>query len=155
VAGGPGVVRAVAAAADSDGIAIYTQIDRIEVVPGYAIARVGGGRIAPVFAQFEALASTRLPGGEVLALGPVAAQWTSAPFDAEARRTEDDKFAGHFDLRGRFLPGGAGPNPAREYSGDNVGNLTVVARAADGSKAVEGQGHLIVTVQRWNTPPIY
>ena len=101
------------------------------------------------------MASTRLPGGELLALGPVTAEWTSMPFDAEAKRTEDEKFAGHFDLRGRFLPGAAGPNPAREFSGDNVGNLTVVAHAADGSRTVEGRGHLIVTVQRWNTPPIY
>ena len=65
------------------------------------------------------------------------------------------KFAGHFDKRGRFLPGAAGPNTAREYSGDNVGNLAVVAKAQDGDRAVEGHGHLIVTVQRWNTPPIY
>jgi quinohemoprotein amine dehydrogenase len=136
-------------------LAIYAQIDQVDVVPSYAIARLGGGRIEPVSAQFEAMASTRLPGGELLALGPVTAEWTSMPFDAEAKRTEDEKFAGHFDLRGRFLPGAAGPNPAREFSGDNVGNLTVVAHAADGSRTVEGRGHLVVTVQRWNTPPIY
>ena len=75
--------------------------------------------------------------------------------DAEAKRTEDEKFAGHFERRGRFLPGAAGPNPEREMSGDNVGNLTVVARVQEGAAAVEGHGHLIVTVQRWNTPPIY
>ncbi len=135
--------------------AVYHQIDQVDVVPGYAIARVGGGRVAPVSAQFEAMAFTRLAGGELLPLGPVAADWTWAPFDAEAKRTEDDKFAGHFDRRGRFLPGGAGPNTAREYSGDNVGNLAVVAKAQDGDRSVEGHGHLIVTVQRWNTPPIY
>jgi quinohemoprotein amine dehydrogenase len=147
VAGGAG--------AETVKFAVYAQIDQVDVVPGYAIARVGGGRLAPVSAQFEAIASTRLPGGELLPLGPVAAEWTSAPFDAEAKRTEDEKFAGHFDKRGRFLPGGAGPNTAREYSGDNVGNLAVVAKAQDGDRAVEGHGHLIVTVQRWNTPPIY
>ena len=136
-------------------IAVYRQIDQIDVVPGYAIARLGGGQVAPVTAQFEANASTRLPSGELLALGPVTAEWTSIPFNAEAKRTEDEKFAGHFDKRGRFLPGAAGPNPAREYTGDNVGNLTVVARAADGNRTVEGHGHLVVTVQRWNTPPIY
>ena len=136
-------------------LAVYARIDQVDVVPSYAIARLGGGRIEPVSAQFEAMASTRLPGGELLALGPVTAEWTSMPFDAEAKRTEDEKFAGHFDLRGRFLPGAAGPNPAREFSGDNVGNLTVVAHAADGSRTVEGRGHLVVTVQRWNTPPIY
>ena len=136
-------------------LAVYRQIDAIEVVPSYGIARIGGGRIEPVSAQFEALASTRLPGGEVLPLGPVAAQWTAVPYDAEAKRTEDEKFAGHFDQSGRFVPAGAGPNPAREYSGNNVGNLTVIAQAPDGTPAVEGKAHLIVTVQRWNTPPIY
>jgi quinohemoprotein amine dehydrogenase len=135
--------------------AVYAQIDQLEVVPAYAIARVGGGRLAPVSAQFEAMASTRLPGGELLPLGPVAADWTSAPFDAEAKRTEDEKYAGHFERRGSFLPGGAGPNTAREYSGDNVGNLRVTAQVQDGDRSVAGQGHLIVTVQRWNTPPIY
>jgi quinohemoprotein amine dehydrogenase len=143
------------AGAETVKFAVYAQIDQVDVVPSYAIARVGGGRLAPVSAQFEAMAATRLPGGELLPLGPVAAEWTSAPFDAEAKRTEDEKFAGHFDKRGRFLPGGAGPNTAREYSGDNVGNLAVVAKAQDGDRAVEGHGHLIVTVQRWNTPPIY
>ena len=136
-------------------LAVYAQIDQVDVVPSYAIARLGGGRIDPVSAQFEAMASTRLPGGELLALGPVTAEWTSMPFDAEAKRTEDEKFAGHFDLRGRFLPSAAGPNPAREFSGDNVGNLTVVAKATDGGRTVEGRGHLVVTVQRWITPPIY
>jgi quinohemoprotein amine dehydrogenase len=152
---GLGTGPAGSGAAETVKFAVYAQIDQVDVVPGYAIARVGGGRLAPVSAQFEAMASTRLPGGELLPLGPVAAEWTSAPFDAEAKRTEDEKFAGHFDQRGRFLPGGAGPNTAREYSGDNVGNLAVVAKTQDGDRAVESHGHLIVTVQRWNTPPIY
>ena len=136
-------------------LAVYAQIDQVDVVPSYAIARLGGGRVAPVAAQFEAIASTRLPGGQLLALGPVTAEWRSVPFNAEAKRTEDDKYAGHFDARGAFLPSAAGPNPAREFSGDNVGNLTVLARVEDGNRAVDGHGHLIVTVQRWVTPPIY
>jgi quinohemoprotein amine dehydrogenase len=155
VAAGGVAAGAAVSGAGVGRFAVYRQIDQIDVVPAYAIARVGGGRIAPVSAQFEAIASTRLPGGEILSLGPVMADWISTPFDAEAKRTEDEKFAGHFDKRGRFLPGGAGPNSAREYSGDNVGNLTVVAQAQDGDRAVEGHAHLIVTVQRWNTPPIY
>jgi quinohemoprotein amine dehydrogenase len=111
--------------------------------------------VQPVSAQFVALAFTRLPDGQLLPLGPVDAAWTSAPFDAEAARTEDQKYSGYIDRRGRFLPGAAGPNPAREFSGDNVGNLTVVAQVEDGGREVLGHGHLVVTVQRWNTPPIY
>lgn len=150
----PGM-RAVSTGPAVGKLAVYVQIDQIDVVPGYAIARVGGGRVEPVSAQFEAMGFTRLPDGELLAIGPVSAEWISTPFDAEAKRTEDEKFAGHFDMRGRFLPNAAGPNPAREFSGDNLGNLTVVARADDGNRTVEGRGHLVVTVQRWITPPIY
>ena len=150
----PGL-REVAAGGAAAKIAVYAQIDQISVAPGYAIARLGGGRVDPVTAQFEAIAATRLPSGDMLSLGPVTAAWTTVPYDAEAKRTEDEKYAGHFDARGRYLPSAAGPNPAREYSGDNVGNLKVIARVLDGTRVVEGQGHLIVTVQRWITPPIY
>ena len=150
----PGL-RSVATGGADGKLAVYRQIDQLDVAPAYGIARVGGGQVAPVTAQFEALASTRLPGGALLALGPVQASWRTAPFDDEAKRTEDEKFAGHFDQRGCFVPAGAGPNPAREYSGDNVGNLKVIAVADDGGHPVEGHSHLIVTVQRWNDPPIY
>lgn len=136
-------------------LVVFRQIDQVDVRPAYGIARLGGGKIAPVTAQFEAIASTRLPGGELLALGPVAAEWSAFPYDDEARRTADDKFAGRIEPGGRYLPAGAGPNPTREFSGNNVGNLAVVATVKDGARAVEGRAHLVVTVQRWITPPIY
>jgi quinohemoprotein amine dehydrogenase len=151
----PSITGGVASTGPTVTFAVFRQIDQIEVVPQYAIARVGGGRIAPVAAQFEALASTRLPDGAMLPLGPVMAEWTSVPFDAEAKRMEDEKFAGHFDKLGLFLPSAGGPNPAREYQDDNFGNLTVVATVHDGDRTVDGRGHLVVTAQRWNTPPIY
>jgi len=147
--------RTISASGAHGTLAIYREISQIEVRPSYGIARVGGGRVAPVTAQFEAFASTRLPDGQLLALGPVAAEWSTRPFDEEAKRTSDDRFAGHIEPNGRYLPAGAGPNPAREFSGNNVGNLTVVARVGEGPAAVEGEAHLVVTVQRWNTPPIY
>ena len=43
----------------------------------------------------------------------------------------------------------------REFSGNNTANLKVVARVRDGTSSVEGDSHLIVTVQRWITTPIY
>jgi quinohemoprotein amine dehydrogenase len=151
----PAGLRVVQVSGASGQLAVYRQIDQVTVEPSYAIARLGGGRVDPVSAQFVALASTRLPNGELLPLGPVDAVWSSKPFDAEAARTEDQKYAGYIDLRGRFLPAAAGPNPAREFSGDNVGNLTVVAEVEDGGHEVSGHAHLVVTVQRWITPPIY
>jgi quinohemoprotein amine dehydrogenase len=150
----PGI-RAVQLGGASGQLTVYHQIDQITVEPSYGIARLGGGRTEAVSAQFVALAFTRLADGQLLPLGPVDAAWSSTPFDAEAARTEDQKYSGYIDRRGRFLPGAAGPNPAREFSGDNVGNLTVVAQVGDGGREVSGHGHLVVTVQRWNTPPIY
>ena len=135
-------------------LAVYQQIDAIEVVPSYGIARVGGGRIDRYRRNSKPWPRPSCRAGRCCpraGRGPM----DDRALDAEAKRTEDEKFAGHFDRRGRFVPAGAGPNPAREYSGDNVGNLTVVAQAQDGTRAVEGKAHLIVTVQRWNTPPIY
>ncbi|MOA27666.1 hypothetical protein D3C78_1485530 [compost metagenome] len=55
---------------------------------------------------------------------------------------------------GVFLPGDAGPNPARKMMTNNAGNLKVIAAVDEGGKALKGEGHMIVTVQRWNNPPI-
>jgi quinohemoprotein amine dehydrogenase len=148
--------RAVGVGGASGGaLAVYRQVDRIAVLPEYGIARLGGGRLAPVTAQYEAFGYATLPDGTALALGALPATWEAQPFDAEAKRTKDEQFAGRLDERGRFLPAGAGPNPAREFSGNNVGNLAIVARVRDGERTLEARSRLIVTVQRWNTPPIY
>jgi quinohemoprotein amine dehydrogenase len=144
----------------ADLAAIYPRIDRIEVEPKYAIARVGGGRIAPVISQFEAVAYLDVAAAgsgtpAAVRLGALPATWTVAPHDAQAEAAQDVKFAGRIDESGRFLPAEAGPNPARPFSGNNVGDLSVIATVKDGTREVAGHSHLIVTVQRWNTPPIY
>ena len=153
-AAAPGLRRLAAGGAEGH-LAVYQRIDALEVLPKFGIARLGGGRVDPVSAQFEAQGAAHLPDGQWLPLGPVAVTWSTEPFNAEARRTEDEKFAGYIDRRGRFLPSAAGPNPAREFSGDNVGDLAVVAHTEEAGRDVTGKGHLIVTVQRWITPPIY
>jgi quinohemoprotein amine dehydrogenase len=145
----------VGSAAGAGAFAVYRKIERIEVEPSYAIARVGGGKVPAVTAQFEALASAKDASGSVIPLGPVAADWSSVPFDAEATRTHDEKFGGSLDAAGRYHPAGAGPNPAREFSGNNTANLKIQAKVADGVDRLEGESHLIVTVQRWITTPIY
>lgn len=142
-----------------DAIAVYQHIDRIQVEPGYGIARLGGGRLAPVSAQFEAVAYLDLssPTGTKtgVRLGALPAAWAVLPYDANAARARDAQFAGSIAPTGRFDPAGAGTNPTRQFSGNNVGNLFVIARMNDGNQNIEGRSHLIVTVQRWNTPPIY
>ncbi len=135
-------------------LAIYRKIDQIEVAPKNATARPGGVDAAPVSAQFEAVGSTRLPSGALLQLGPVAVDWSVAPFDAEAKRREDAKFAGQLDQRGRFLPAGTDANSAYQVSGKTATNLWVIAKSRDAVHA-EGRAHLIVTGQKENTASTY
>ena len=138
---------------------IYDQVDRVQVLPGYAIARVGGGKIDPVSAQFEAIGflEPRANGTvrESVELGPVEVKWKVAPRNEEAAKADDVKFAGSIDAAGRFTPGAAGPNPERKYASNNAGDLSVIASLEQGGKEVKGDSHLIVSVQRWVTPPIY
>jgi quinohemoprotein amine dehydrogenase len=143
----------------ANSIAVYDRIDRLQVSPAFGIARVGGGKIDPVAAQFEAVAYRDVPDesgkAQAVRLGVLPVSWSVEPYNEDAKEAEDVKYAGRIDSSGRYLPAGAGPNPQRKFSGNNAGNLSIVATVADGDKAVSGTAHLIVTVQRWNTPPIY
>ena len=134
---------------------VYRKIDKVEVQPSFAIARVGGGRIAPVTAQFEAFAIANDAEGNAVPLGPVAATWKAVPYDAQAARTRDDAFGGALEPNGRYRPAGGGPNPARQFSGNNAANLKILAKVSDGGEPLTAEAHLIVTVQRWVNPPIY
>lgn len=144
------------------GITLYRRIGRVAVTPAYAVARVGeGGGTAPkVNAAFEAHAYA--PGSDGvdgtaddLYIGVLPAHWSLAPFDAQAMEDNDLAFAGVIDPKtGVFTPGDAGPNPARKYGTNNAGHLSVIAKVAAGEQTLEAQAELIVTVQRWNNPPI-
>ncbi|GHU11724.1 hypothetical protein AGMMS50225_17880 [Betaproteobacteria bacterium] len=137
-------------------LAVFDKLARVEVVPPYAVARVGGdgGSRPKVEARFEALGWATGPQGEYR-VGVVPAKWSVAPFNEDARRDRDLEFAGSIDGKsGVFTTNNAGLNPKRHLSTNNAGNLTVVASVANGGKALNAQGQLIVTVQRWNDPPI-
>lgn len=140
-------------------LAVYDRIDRVAVEPAFAIARLGGGALAPVDAQFEAIGYAEVVGADgkraEIPLGEMPAAWRLEPFDAQATRGRDLHFAGTLSADGRFEPAGAGPDPARPFSADNTGNLRVIATLADGAAPVRGQAHLVVTVQRWVNPVIY
>ncbi len=144
----------VTAGAATSTVSVYRRIDSLSISPEFAIARLGGGKTPSVSAQFEALGSIRLPDGTLFPIGPVAATWSTAPFDEEAKKQDDVRFAGSVDEHGQFHPAGAGPNKEREFSGNNVGNLKVIASATE-SEGAKADAHLIVTVQRWNNTPIY
>jgi len=142
--------------------AVYQNVDHVTVVPDYTIARVGGngGSTPKVQARFEAIGwlagADGKPGtADDIALGPLGASWRVEPFDEAAKADRDVEFAGRMDaIRGIFTPGAAGPNPQRRMSTNNAGNLKVVATVKDGDQTLEGDGQLIVTVQRWNNAPL-
>ncbi len=140
---------------------VYEQIDRLTVEPGYAIARVGDaeGPLLPVPAQFEAIGWLDGPDGKAgtgddVRIGVVPAGWSTDNFDATAATMDDVNFAGTIGGDGLFMPAGAGPNPKRPYQTNNGGNLKVIAKVEDGERTIEAEAQLIVTMQRWNDPPI-
>jgi quinohemoprotein amine dehydrogenase len=156
----PAGVRQVLAPGGKAGqaLAIYHQIDSVRVEPAFGIARLGGGTNAPVSAQFAAVAWLNGPDGQPgtaddVRLGALPASWRVDNYDERARAEDDVKFAGHIEPHGQFIPASAGPNPAR-HNQTNTGDLKVIASVLDGERKIDSEAHLMVTVQRWNTPPL-
>lgn len=150
-------VQAVSVGALQGGsLAVYRDIAEVKVVPAFSIARVGdnGGSTPKVQGRFDAEAWGQDAAGKPYRIGIFPANWSVEPFDERAAEDEDVKFAGSMQKDGVFLPGDAGPNPARKMGTNNAGNLKVVAQVDDGGTPRKGEGQLIVTVQRWNNPPI-
>lgn len=147
-------------AALSGAIGLYRDVGSVEVFPSYAVARVGGeGSQNKVMAAFNAKAFSagvdeKMGTTDDFYIGVMDATWRVEPFDQKAIDDQDVKFAGHMNsTTGVFTPGAAGPNPERKYGTNNAGRLRVVATLAD-EKDLEANAELIVTVQRWNNPPI-
>jgi len=82
-------------------LAIYHQIDQIEVTPKLATRASAVGKLSRV-AQFEAIGSTRLASGELLSLGAVPVEWNVVPFVTDGRDSDDYKLAGQGKSRGRY-----------------------------------------------------
>ena len=151
----------VGEAEGEDLLTVYESIDSVRVEPDYAIARVGNaeGPVAAVPAQFDAVAYQNGPDGEAgtdddVRIGVMPASWSVDNANEIAADMKDTEFAGGITATGLFEPASAGPNPARRYQTNNVGELSVNATLNEGDSAISGSGRLIVTVQRWNDPPI-
>ena len=139
-------------------LAVYRRFDSVRVEPEFAIARLGGGANTPLTAQFEAVAFLNGADGKPgtdddVRLGPVSASWSVDNNDEKAKGANDAAFAGVMEPTGRFWPALAGQNPARNNQ-SNAGDLAVLASVKDGAHTVTGKGRLVVTAQRWNTPPL-
>ncbi len=146
-------------AGDAEGrFVFFSGADRISVEPAFTIARVGGGSEvgpAPVPAEFRAVAWQNGPDAlpdteDDIRIGTVPATWSVTGFNEIAAELDDAAFAGSMGEDGIFTPAVAGPNPERPFSTNNAGDLTVTGTA----QGLTGTAHLIVTVQRWNDPPI-
>ena len=153
--------RAVAVSTGETGtrVGVYETVDRIAVEPDFTIARVGGGSPAGpgrVPAHFRAIGYWNGPDGEPgteddVRVGEIPAKWSVANNGEAAAGMDDVSYAGEMDAAtGIFTPAVAGPNPARTFSTNNAGDLTVKAEAL----GLTGEGRLVVTVQRFVDPPI-
>ncbi|MCF8473235.1 MAG: quinohemoprotein amine dehydrogenase subunit alpha [Emcibacter sp.] len=147
-----GVYKITMGQAETD-VVVYDKISTVKVFPDWTIARLGGGQTAPVSAQFEAVAYMKGEMGDTK-IGIMPAKWQAHPFNEEAERLNDVGFSGTINQQGTFMPASAGPNKERQYATNNAGNLKIVAEISDGDHKVTGEAQLIVTVQRWNLPPI-
>lgn len=153
----PGLRAVSVGALKGVNLALYSAIAEVKVVPAFSVARIGegGGSTPKVQGRFDAEAWGKGADGKPYRIGVFPAQWKVEAFDQRAKDDEDVKFAGQMQAdSGVFTPGDAGPNPARKMSTNNAGNLKVIAAVDDSGKSLTGEGHLIVTVQRWNNPPI-
>lgn len=144
-------------------LAIYQQVNALKVVPAYGISRVGGNggstpksntifRAQGIDYGKDNIANT----ADDINLGYIEeVTWQVVPRDEIAKRDEDVKFAGKMNTQtGLFLPASAGPNPERFRSTNNAGNLNVIAKLKQNNKDITAVGRLLVTMQRWNNPPL-
>ncbi len=136
-------------------LAVYDRVDRLEISPDFAVARVGAEQTPAVSGVFRVEGYLEGEGQQPIALGEVPVNWSVSPWDETAEQDGDVTVAGVMDkASGIFSPSGAGPNPERKYDTNNAGNLRVSATARGQSEAVSDDAQLIVTVQRWNNPPL-
>lgn len=151
----------VGKARSADALKVYQRIDYLKITPDHPMARVGGngGSMNKVPAQLEALAFASGPDGKPgtaddVLIGAMPASWSVDNLNKVAAEMKDAKFAGRIDQSGLFSTNAAGPNPERKYRTNNAGELKVTATVKDGTRTVKATAPLIVTVQRFNDPPI-
>ncbi len=98
-------------------IAVYDKVDFIQVTPGSALARLGGGSATHPkgYQQFEAIAYANGSDGKPhtaddVELGPVDAVWSVEEFMA-VFGDDDKNFVGNLSDTALFTPASDGPNP--------------------------------------------
>ncbi len=106
---------------------LYRTVDYISITPQRGYGRPGGTRGPKVHEQFEAFAYTHGPGGKPVNIGRVGPlSWDVA--ERVSRISDDDVlYVGKVNQYGTFIPNADGPNPEREHSESNVGDVWVEA----------------------------
>jgi quinohemoprotein amine dehydrogenase len=146
-------------------IAVYDRVDYIRVLPESAMARLGSDHHPKGFEQFTAVGYQRGEDGKPhtaddVELGPVEVTWSVEEFIA-AYGDDDKNYVGTLSPTGLFTPSSDGPNPKRQFSRNNYGDVWVVATAKnekgkDGRPLV-GKSYLVVTVpvyMQWDQPEV-
>lgn len=146
-------------------IAVYDRVDYIKVSPDSALARLGSARHPKGFQQFEAIGYQRGADGKLhtaddVELGPVDVTWSVEEFYS-SYGDDDKKFVGTLSPTGLFTPSSDGPDPKREFSRNNYGDVWIVATAKDEKdkegRLLIGKSYLVVTVptyMHWDQPEV-
>lgn len=113
-------------------ITLYDTVDYVRVRPLQGLARTGGGKHPKQLERYEAYAVHRGKDdkpytADDVDLFQVRPQWALAEF--QVREDDDDlKYVGSIDARtGVFTPNIDGPNVARKWQANNVGDVFVTA----------------------------
>jgi quinohemoprotein amine dehydrogenase len=106
---------------------LYKTVDYISISPERGYGRPGGSRGPKVAEQFEASAFTHGSDGKPVNIGRVGPlTWDVA--ERVSRIGDDDVlYVGKVNKYGTFIPATDGPNPEREHSESNVGDVWVEA----------------------------
>jgi quinohemoprotein amine dehydrogenase len=106
---------------------LYKTVDYISITPERGFGRPGGTRGPKVNQQFEADGFTYGSDGKPVNVGRVGPlKWDVA--ERVSRIGDDDVlYVGHVDPYGTFIANTDGPNPEREHSESNVGDVWVEA----------------------------
>jgi quinohemoprotein amine dehydrogenase len=123
---GPRTVKIAGTTGDGQ-LYLYKKVEYISISPERGYGRPGGSRGPKVAEQFEASAFTHGPDGKPVNLGRVGPlTWDVA--ERVSRIGDDDVlYVGKVNEYGTFIPNTDGPNPEREHSESNVGDVWVEA----------------------------
>lgn len=132
-------------------LTVYQNVDYIKIDPPYGLARVGGsGPMEKMSTQITAYAYSNGKDGKKgteddLKLMAVKAEWTLLGYP-DKKNKKDIKFIGSIDENGLFTPQAEGINHEREFMQENIGAVTVHAKAKIDGKTFEAETHQISSV---------